>query len=129
MIKKLLFTVFLVINLFFASSVFEQAVGDYRSNNVTPAVSPYNWTSLSSWARWDGSNWIQPVVGQGYPREYSGTGAVLIQAGDVIIANSDIINSIGILTISGQLTLRPDMSNYINTLSVIVPPNTGSILF
>ncbi|WP_290864748.1 T9SS type A sorting domain-containing protein [Flavobacterium sp.] len=105
--------------------MFGQAAGDYRSNVNTTG----DWTNLTSWQRWNGSSWIQPTVGQGYPGQIAGTGAVLIQAGDVIIANSDIINSIGVLTISGQLTLRLEISNYINTLSVVVTPTMGSILF
>jgi hypothetical protein len=127
MIKKLLLTVFLVINLFFASSVCGQAVGDYRSNVNTTG----NWTNLTSWQRWNGSSWIEPSAGQGYPGQNIGTGAVLIQAGDVIIVNAVNITpgAIGTFTINGQLVLSDDISLTINTTSLIVTSPSGSILF
>jgi hypothetical protein len=53
-----------------------QTSGDYRS--VT-AGSTLNWNNLSSWQRFNGTSWVTPTSGQGYPGQFSGTGAVLIQ--------------------------------------------------
>lgn len=128
MIKKLLLTVFLVINLFFASTAFAQSVGDYRSNNVTPAVSPYNWTSLSSWQYYNGTTWVTPsgTSPQGYPGQYSGTGNVLIQTGHTISISATGITTqaIGTLTINGELDLigatNSNVNFNINTQLIII---------
>ena len=120
MIKKLLLTVFLVINLFFASTAFGQLVGDYRS------VATGNWTTLSSWERWDGSSWSQPSVGQGYPGQNIGTGTVTILNGNTITLTNSITNLftkliIGDVISSGVFTVGADIANF-NTLDIIINP-------
>jgi Secretion system C-terminal sorting domain len=137
MIKKLLLTVFLVINLFFASSVFGQAVGDYRSNNGTPAVSPYNWTDLTSWERWNGTNWVTPsgTSPQGWPGQFTGTGSVLIQNENIISISATITTfPFGTLTIAGRLNLNGDnsaggMDFNLTTQSIIITLPSGFIGF
>jgi phosphatidylethanolamine-binding protein (PEBP) family uncharacterized protein len=42
-------------------TLYGQAVGDYES------VANGSWSSLSSWKRWDGGNWVAPTPAQGYP--------------------------------------------------------------
>ena len=105
MIKKLLLTLFLVINLFFASAVFGQVAGDYRTNVNTTG----NWTTLGSWQYYNGSAWVTPsgIQPQGYPGQYTGTGAVLIQAGhEITMGTADITTTLmSTLTISGTLIL------------------------
>ena len=130
MIKKILLTVFLIINLFLASTAFAQSTGDYRSNVNTTG----NWTSASSWQYYNGTAW---VAATNYPGQIAGNYAVLIQAGDVItIGISGIITEeMGTLTINGSLVLTGTNSggvgtNFIfNTPTVIVTPLLGTIKF
>ena len=131
MIKKFLLTVFLVVNLLLSSSVFGQSLGDYRS------VATGNWTALSSWQYYNGSAWVTPTgtSPQGYPGQFTGTGAVFIQAGNKItIASAITTFSFGTLTITGTLTLTGDNSSlgmdfYLTTQSIIVTPSAGFIEF
>ncbi|MES2575472.1 MAG: T9SS sorting signal type C domain-containing protein [Bacteroidota bacterium] len=107
MLKKILFTGFLVISLFFSNVVFAQSVGDYRSN-----VTSGSWTTLSSWQYYNGTAWVTPsgTSPQGYPGQYLGTGTVLIQAGHTIsIGNTGISTQpLGTITINGALNLNGD---------------------
>ncbi|MEL1240607.1 Ig-like domain-containing protein [Flavobacterium flavipallidum] len=114
----------LIAVLFFAIQGFSQSTGDYRS------VATGNWTSLSSWQYFDGTTWVTPsgTSPQGYPGQYSGTGAVLIQAGNTIsIGSAGITTQVfGVLTINGTLVLNGintggTGTNYnINTSGLIV---------
>ncbi len=72
----------LLITFLCVSGIHAQNVGDYRS-----ATTSGNWTSLSSWQRYDGTNWVTPTSAQGYPGEYAGTGAVSIETGHTILAD------------------------------------------
>lgn len=101
MIKKLLFTLFLVL---LQTVVFAQNTGDYRSN-----VTSGNWTTLASWQYYNGTLWVTPsgTLPQGYPGQFVGTGAVIIQAGHTItMGTADLTTEVmGTLTISGALVL------------------------
>ncbi|GAT63467.1 T9SS type A sorting domain-containing protein [Paludibacter jiangxiensis] len=66
---------------FYIGTSFGQSAGDYRS------VNSGNWTDLSAWQRYDGTNWVTPTAAQGYPGQYAGTGAVTIQNGNNIVLN------------------------------------------
>ena len=63
--------------------------------------------SLSSWQFYNGTSWVTPSLTQGWPGQYSGTGEVLIQAGnEVTMGTADLTTSnMGSLTINGTLTL------------------------
>lgn len=95
--KFLLFIIF----SFLAINGFSQTTGDYRS------VATGNWVSLSSWQFYNGTSWVTPSLTQGWPGQYSGTGEVLIQAGnEVTMGTADLTTSnMGSLTINGTLTL------------------------
>ncbi|WP_418264604.1 T9SS sorting signal type C domain-containing protein [Flavobacterium faecale] len=112
--------------LFFSFVGFSQSVGDYQSTGNG------NWTTLSSWQRFNGTSWVTPsgTSPQGYPGQFSGTGAVLIQSGHKITLNmATIPTSFGQFTISGQLVLVDDTTHIINTTSLIVTSSLGSIDF
>jgi hypothetical protein len=63
----------LVAGLFFASSAYGQAIGDYRSN------ANGNWSTLGTWQRWNGAAWVAPTVGEGYPGEFAIPAVVTIR--------------------------------------------------
>jgi hypothetical protein len=114
---------FFAVLLFFVQAVVvAQATGDYQSKTTGDS----SWTTAASWERWNGSTWIQATVGQGYPGQYAGTGAVLVQAGHTIsIGGTGITTTaIGTLTINGSLILNGNNSSAssykINTQNVIV---------
>lgn len=114
----------------FSFQIFGQAVGDYRS--VNPGGP---WTSLSSWQYYDGSNWIGAST---YPGQNpTGTGTVTIQFGHTITIGTAGINTgtIGLITISGNLTLTgtntgSNGTDYVfNTQLISVTPYQGNITF
>jgi hypothetical protein len=129
---NVLCVVFFFISFFITNELAAQNIGDYRSNATNG-----NWTTLSSWQYYDGTDWVTPsgTSPQGYPGQFVGTGAVLIQSGDKIIIDSAITTlSFGTLTISGTLTLTGDNSSggldfYLITQSIVVTPSFGFIEF
>ncbi|MFV8342487.1 T9SS sorting signal type C domain-containing protein [Flavobacterium sp. XS2P39] len=108
MIKKLPFTLFLVL---LQTVVFAQNTGDFRS------AASGNWTALTSWQYYNGTTWVTPsgTSPQGYPGQFAGTYAVLIQTGHTIsIGNPGIsTEQMGTLTINGQLSLIGENSGAI----------------
>jgi len=130
MIRKLLLTFFLVVNLLQASSVLGQTTGDYRSNVNTTGI----WATAGNWEYFNGSTW---VTATNYPGQVAGTYAVLIQAGDVITIGTTGITTqtMGTLTIDGSLILTGTNTggagtNFIfETQTVIVTPLLGTITF
>ena len=93
MIKKLLFTLFLV---FIQSVSFSQSTGDYRSK-----VANGNWNDVTSWEYYNGSNWVSATS---YPGQAVGTGTVTILNGDNITLNTNITNSFAALIIGESAT-------------------------
>ena len=76
--KSPLTLVVVFILLLSAQLVLAQTTNDYQSN-VTGSG---NWSSLSSWQRWDGDSWETPTPGEGVPN--SSDGVISILAGDQI---------------------------------------------
>lgn len=74
--------ILIVLSFLCVSGIQAQNVGDYRSN-----ITSGNWTSLNTWQRYDGTNWVTPTAAQGYPGQYTGTGAINIRSGNTIYAN------------------------------------------
>ncbi|MBW4361111.1 T9SS sorting signal type C domain-containing protein [Flavobacterium taihuense] len=126
--KNLLFIFFSVL---IQNAVFSQNIGDFKS------VGTGNWTTLSSWLYYNGSVWVTPTVLEGYPGQYTGTGAVLIQNGSTInIGTSGIATQpMGTITISGSLVLTgvntggTGTDYNFNTTSIVVTPLLGTITF
>nr|WP_314895940.1 T9SS sorting signal type C domain-containing protein [uncultured Flavobacterium sp.] len=124
MIKKLLLTIFL---LLVQTAVLAQTLGDYRSN-----VTSGNWTTLTSWQYYNGTSWVTPsgTSPQGYPGQFAGTYAVLIQTGHTItMGTADLTTAtMGTVTISGALVLDGGSGAgaggtfTINTQNLIVTP-------
>jgi hypothetical protein len=105
-----------------------QSAGDYRS------VTTGTWITLATWQRFDGSSWITPTSGQGYPGQYTGTQAVTIRAGHVVtIAAAISTQPMGALTIqsTGQVYLAGSNSQVIFALDTpeINIISGGSIYF
>src|SRR5690606_18218950 len=58
---------FFVLFFLFAKSVlYAQSVNDYRS------AGSGNWSTTSTWQRWNGSAWVTPTGGQGAPNSSDG---------------------------------------------------------
>ncbi|UQD55726.1 T9SS sorting signal type C domain-containing protein [Flavobacterium sp. K5-23] len=120
MIKKLLLTVFLVLS---SITVLSQSLGDYRSNTSSGL-----WSALSSWQYYNGSFWVAPsgTSPQGFPGQFTGTGSVLIQAGNTITIGDTGISTqtMGTVTINGTLILTGKNSSQVEfsllTNSIIV---------
>lgn len=133
--KKISFTSFLLFVLIIGLSNISlgQSTGDYRS------VATGNWTDLSTWEYFDGSVWVTPsgTAPQGYPGQFAGTEAVVIQSGHVVtILNTGISTepmAMVVIESGGQLTLTGTNNNsitfYLNTLIVNVIPTAGKIHF
>lgn len=123
-------TVFIVILLAGTFVSQAQTTGDYRSVNTG------NWTTLSTWQRYDGISWLTPTSGQGYPGQNAGTGAVTIQSGHTVtIGNAGITTApLGVVTVqsTGQLyltgTITSQINFTINTPQLIVASG-GSVYF
>ncbi|MBP7262083.1 MAG: T9SS type A sorting domain-containing protein [Bacteroidia bacterium] len=88
----------LLIALFVAHSFvsYSQAVGDYRSVGFLFAI---QWDNLANWERYNGTNWVVPSLGQGYPGQYAGTGVVSTQAFSNLILDVPPAYPIGRLVI------------------------------
>lgn len=86
--------VLIIANLFFASTSFSQAVGDYRSVGG-------NWGTLASWQRLNAlpSTWATPTSGQGYPGQNAVPPTVTILNGTSITMNVSPANHIGALVL------------------------------
>ncbi|HEX9152129.1 MAG TPA: hypothetical protein VF842_08605, partial [Flavobacterium sp.] len=131
MIRKLLFTLFLAL---IQTVVFGQTLGDYRSK-----VASGTWTSLSSWEYFNGSSWVQPtgISPQGYPGQFTGTGAVLIQTGNSITIGTGGIATkpMGTVTVTGSLVLTGVNNGGVgtdfvfDTQTIIVTKSVGTITF
>ncbi|MEI6766403.1 MAG: T9SS type A sorting domain-containing protein [Bacteroidota bacterium] len=108
-----------------------QIAGDYRSAGTG------NWTTLASWQRYNGSSWLTPTAGQGYPGQYSGTGSVLVSAGHTItIGNTGISTQpMTKVTVANTATLYLNggtssiVTFYLNTPTILVNSTTGTIYF
>jgi hypothetical protein len=84
-----------IIMLVFCLTSNAQAVGDYRS------AGNGNWSALTSWQIFDGTNWVTPSAAQGYPGQFPGTGNVTIYNGHQITLNVSPPNQFQSLTITG----------------------------
>ncbi|MDD2994728.1 MAG: hypothetical protein PHP99_00765, partial [Paludibacter sp.] len=89
--------------IFSASFIFGQSAGDYRSK-VTG-----NWTTLSTWERYNGTGWVTPTTVQGYPGQYNSQsyGVVTIVASHNVTADfpvATIVTADGLGSISGRTT-------------------------
>ncbi|MES2431957.1 MAG: T9SS type A sorting domain-containing protein [Bacteroidota bacterium] len=76
--------------------------GDYQSAGTG------NWSSLSSWQRYNGSAWVTPTAVQGCPGMVAATSTITIRTGHIItfdVANTKDIGS-GAFQIDGELIVN-----------------------
>ncbi|MBW6492258.1 MAG: T9SS type A sorting domain-containing protein [Lentimicrobium sp.] len=97
-IKTLLFAfVFIMLT---GLSGWAQTAGDYRS------VTTGTWTTLSTWQRYSGTAWSTPTTAQGWPGQYTGTGAVTIVLGHVVTIGTGGIDTQPFASINIESTGR-----------------------
>ena len=110
---------FLFVFLFSTIEGFSQTTGDYRSSGTG------NWTALASWQYYNGTTWVTPTSGQGYPGQYTGTGVVTIRDSHTITISANTPNSFTSLVVgeglSGTLVIFNDLS--VLTTSIVINPN------
>ena len=131
--------------LFFAKSCFSlillltttaaycQQVGDYRT-----VAGSTNWTTLSSWQRWDGSSWQTPtnLSPQGWPGQFANAGLVTITSGNNVILNTDVglVSGVPTYLISkiemyGKIEVNMNATRQINATEIEAFPPNGQFLF
>lgn len=81
---------FIILSLFFISTLNAQSVGDYRS------VASGNWTNVSIWQVYNGVSW---VAASSYPGQLAGTNDVSIQGGFSVSISTNVPNTINSLTV------------------------------
>ncbi|TRX21393.1 T9SS type A sorting domain-containing protein [Flavobacterium franklandianum] len=122
-----LFVVLLVFNLFFASTVFGQTVGDYRSNgNVT-------FNAATNWQNYNGTAWVTTTIA---PKDasYTVSNTINVRSGDtstvsisVTIAAKLSVEGTFTLNSSANLSIGSIVVNY-NGAGNAVVVNAGSAL-
>ncbi|WP_157515029.1 hypothetical protein, partial [Gaetbulibacter saemankumensis] len=102
----------------------EYVAGDYRS------VGSGDWTNLSTWEYFDGTNWGNATS---YPGEFTGTNNVTIASGDTVSITSNLTTEVmGDFFVEGTLILGDGTSSqHYTTLStdLITITSTGTITF
>ncbi|MGL5112477.1 MAG: hypothetical protein ACRC6O_07550, partial [Flavobacterium sp.] len=98
--KNFLLSVFLLVG----QVSLAQRIGDYKS------VASGDWSSLSTWQRWNGTAWVQPTSSEGYPGQNSVFyGAIVVEAGTVVsidaIPSGFFTRPMATVTIKGRLVL------------------------
>ncbi|MBN2756342.1 MAG: T9SS type A sorting domain-containing protein [Bacteroidales bacterium] len=102
--------------IFFNTSLFGQAVGDYQTRAVG------NWGNSNTWERYNGTGWVNDAT---YPGQNSGTGTVTIT--NNVTLNVSPANSIGSLDIRANLT--PNNSNRQLTITDDFSISVGTFSF
>lgn len=102
---------------------FSQISGDYRS------VVTGNWTSLSTWERFNGSTWATPTALQGYPGQFTGTETVSILSTHTVTIGSTGISTEAVhkIRVENNAVLYLNGSNslityFFNTSNLTVVP-------
>jgi hypothetical protein len=78
-----------------AAPLAAQVNGDYK------AVASGNWSTLTSWQRWNGTAWVTPTLAQGSPTSVNAT--ITLQSG--FLVNLDVNVTVDQLVISGTLSI------------------------
>lgn len=122
---KLTQAVFFLSLLLLSFTLPAQTNGDYRS------IASGNWSTLSTWQRYNGLAWSTPTTAQGYPGRYS-TGLVTIQTGHTITLNVSPVSSINAVLINADGADTKLTVSGMNVLSVtnaitLDPPNTNNV--
>jgi len=107
------------------SSTIAQVAVDYRS------AGSGNWDELATWQRYDGSlsTWVT-LTTEGWPGQFTGTGAVTIKAGDNVTTSGSLAtNAFGSVIIDGSLTLSDDAIFTLSTSDLRITSAIGKIDF
>ena len=115
-LKKFTLISMFLIGMGVYSQVSAQTIGDYKS------VASGNWTTLATWQRYNGTSWVTPIAGEGWPGQYSAVpDSVWIQSNTTVTAiNLTTTYSIGILHIDGRLSLSSSGNNYNNNINTLL---------
>ena len=81
-------------NLFFVSSAFGQTTGDYRSNGNGA------WSTLATWQRYNGTTFVAPSVGEGYPGQNAVPALVTISNNNAVTLDVSPANNLGSMVIA-----------------------------
>ena len=112
--KRLILFVYILI--FCLYETFSQNIGDYRS------AGNGEWSSLSSWQRYNGSDWTTPSAGEGWPGQLDGTGIVTIVNGNIVTVPSGMPDTklIGNVVVHGSLLIADEYSFKLVTNKLVV---------
>ena len=101
-----------------------QNTGDYRSK------SSGDWTTLTTWERWDGSVWIEPTIAQGYPCQNASPFRVDISNGHAVTCGIGIstnrLTRLEVAAGANDTSLTFTASTYFETLGNIVVTAAGA---
>jgi hypothetical protein len=75
---KFFLTVIALVLLFHAS--YSQTTGDYRNTSTSSS----DWSDVTAWERWNGTQWLTATVAQGYPGQNASPNLVTILAFSVM---------------------------------------------
>ncbi|POY34629.1 hypothetical protein C3K47_19320, partial [Solitalea longa] len=119
--KPFLKLMLLLCFIFLGLATYGQSVGDYQSKGSG------DWNVLATWERWNGTAWVEPTLGQGYPGQYTGTKTVSIQSGNDVKLNVNP-NSFTELKVSGTVSIT---SGIVYTLitPLITIKSSGTLAF
>ncbi len=93
------FFLFITLLIGITSEVLGQT-GSYRSNNSG------NWSTLSTWQRYNGFSWVTPSAAQGYPGQFASSSGASVTVRDDVTLNVTPPNSIGSLDVNNQAILN-----------------------
>lgn len=106
----------LILVLVTSNTLFAASNGDYRS------AATGNWSSLTSWERYNGSTWVTPTSGQGCPGLVTASSTITIQSGHTItfdVANTKDIGATlfqidGVMIINAIVSLEKKATVVVN---------------
>lgn len=98
----------LVVGFLFSTNLFSQSVGDFQT------VQNGTWNSNSTWARYDGTNWVTPAP---YSPSIS-DGVITVLSGDTVtVAANDTVDQLTINS-GGQITISLGDTLFVNATTV-----------
>lgn len=81
-----------------------------------------DWNTLSTWERWNGTNWVSPSGGEGTPT--SGHDTITVRSPDVVSVTSNVTIDEVVVEFGGQITVSNEV-----TITVVDGPDTDLDVF